>query len=189
MMGMGGGIPHRQNIDTYKIIEETNFIYKINYKVKEARKNYGYIVEEKRKQFNWSDNGTYYEKDVMQYNLLINSELACKEWFDIYSLEPNGNCLIGYQRSSLEIEALKLYYRKHESEFFKIINYRWGAINSQGKYVIPAIYDKLSFNDEKFYIAYHNGNFGYIDSETGIQLTPIIYDLELSSNDKTKIKK
>lgn len=140
---------------------------------------YGWIVVTKSIITDWLYDGTTIENETLQYNIeLEDGSLVCNEWFDTYNFECNGRCIIGYKRNSTELEALSRYYGYPNNETMVIEEfcYRYGAINTKGNFVVPAIYDRLSFDNEDAYIAYHNGKLGYVDSELGIQITPIVFN-------------
>jgi len=126
-----------------------------------------------------------------QFNILnLDGELILNKWCDSYITNEDGECIIGYKKNEDDIKrSLKIDCYKNINELFDIYTYNWGAINKYGIFNVKPIYDRLDFGNEHTYIAYYDGKEGYIDSNTGKQITSIeFYRAKKFSNGIAEVK-
>ncbi len=133
--------------------------YNFEIEIVEPIGNYGNIIcKNITKSFVDAD-GDIQKYSGYVYNVMLkDGTLVSDEWFDIYEYDRFGNCIIGFSRSSLECaKLLEVPLYCAGSMLCKQYTYRYGAINSSGVLAIQPTYDRLTFNNENSYIAYHNG--------------------------------
>lgn len=149
-----------------------------NFEVVEKIGSYGNIVSRTVSKPCINEEGNIDKENYKVYNVLLkNGEFASEEWFDVYDYDREGNCIVGFKRTYEECERLKKIpdYIDEDEELLDIYNYIYGAINKEGQMVVKPIYDRLTYNNEDSYTAYHNGKLGYVSSTDGEQITPIIF--------------
>ena len=118
-------------------------------------------------------------REKKEYNILLkDGRLSTEHWFDVYEFNHFGECIIGYERSILDQnELIKIsdYLVEDTKNLSPEYLYRYGLINEQGKNTIKPLYDKIVYGEENTVVAYHNGLMGFVDTNTGEQITPIIF--------------
>ena len=140
--------------------------------------NYGDIISRSISKSYIDEDGDIQSYSTQVFNIkLKDGSLAVGDWFDIYECDCYGNCIIGYSRTRLELAQLWDTLPSYRSGYSLALQYkyRYGAINSNGVLAVQPIYDRLTFNNEVSYIAYHNGSLGYVDSFDGHHITPILF--------------
>lgn len=148
-----------------------------NIEVVEPIGDYGEIVCKNVTKSFLDTDGNIREYSTYVYNIMLKTGLFVSDtWFDTYDYDCHGNCIIGFCRSSLEISQLMKIPSYCSGEMLcKLYTYKYGAINSQGILAVQPMYDRLTFNNENSYIAYYNGNLGYVSNIDGEHITPIIF--------------
>lgn len=107
---------------------------------------YGVIVEENKK-----------------FNIELNDgTLLCEEWFDTYKIDEDSPRVI-------------FGYKVDEQDTFPA-KFKYGGTSKNGKLTVMPIYDFLAFNNEDTYTAFEGDKEGYVDSNYGCEITPIIFN-------------
>lgn len=157
----------KESYDNQPVFEEENDFGKC-----------GFIVSKIAQKSYLDDDGNVNEYSAKVYNIVLNDgSLVSEDWFDTYDFDCYNNYIIGFRRTTEELMALMQIPNYCSGPFLvKKYEYRYGAINSEGKLIVKPMYDYLTFNNEESFTAYHNGKLGYVSSINGEQITPIIFD-------------
>lgn len=170
-----------KSLDLKKTLEQMKNLYQLigDFKILDSIGNYGYIIEKIITEKTIDKNGNVSKKTKKVFNILrYNNEIVCDRWFDVYTVDQEGNCIIGYTRSYRDYEKLRNMsgYTYASGLLYQKYIYIYGAINRVGNLSVEPIYDSLSFNNEDTFIAESNKKFGYLSIANGEHITPIIFD-------------
>ena len=159
------------------IIQELRKKYK-NVTIVEKAGNYGYVISREETKTCINESGKKEDKTFNVFNILeLSGRFACEDWFYTYNLSKNGECIIGYPK-------------KIDDVLKKETLYNYGAINERGCLIVQPCYDYIKFNTDSTLIVGTNGYEGYIDSGTGIKLSPdAVLETPDFRNNLEKIKK
>lgn len=130
--------------------------------------NYGFLIYKKEPEYYITKKGERAEELRTIFNILeLDGKLKCSEWFSTYTFNSAGDCIIGFVKKVDDPGS-----KKHQKESK---DYRYGAINERGCFVVKPYYETLEFGSESTYIAGANNKQGYIDMGTGREITPIVF--------------
>ena len=152
-------------------------VFFLNFDIVEPIGNYGDIIAKNIKKSFIDDDGDIREFSMLVYNIMLkDGSIVSENWFDTYEYDRFGNCIIGFRRSYAECRDIMTIPSYCSGPFLlEQYEYIYGAINPEGKLAVKPLYDRLSFNNENSYTAYHNGKLGYVSSTDGKHITPIIF--------------
>lgn len=137
-----------------------------------------YIDKKGNRTFNYDGIGKFHEGLAVVYNSAgLNSDILS---YNTY-IDEEGNEIL-----PLQYEAAKDF---KNGVGILVFNNKWGAVDRQGKTIIPFEYDQIitrSKSEIGYYIAKKNKKIGIID-KNNTEITPIIYDGILGLHENTII--